>query len=88
MPSSYCYGNDINATAQGHSCIDRNFCVVAITEMARPTMPTGEARQKRMQVRVQERQYDAYQNATERAGVGLSEWVRGVLSRVAKRQKP
>ena len=51
-------------------------------------MPTGEARQKLMQVRVQEHEYETYQDAAERAGVGLSEWVRNVLTRAAKRQKP
>jgi len=51
-------------------------------------MTKGEARDKMMQIRVQVRDYDAYQDAAERAGVGLSEWVRGVLSRTAKRQKP
>ena len=84
----YCYCNDTNPAVKGHSCIDRNFFVVTLTYMVRPTMPTGEARQKLMQVRVQEREYEAYQDAAERAGVGLSEWVRGVLARTAKRQKP
>ena len=68
--------------------LTETFFVVTLTYMVRPTMPTGEARQKLMQVRVQEREYEAYQDAAERAGVGLSEWVRGVLSRTAKRQKP
>ena len=88
MPNRYCYCSDINSGVKGHSCIDRNFFVITITGMVRPAMPRGKARDKMMQIRVQVRDYDAYQNAAERAGVSLSEWVRGVLSRAAKRQKP
>ena len=54
----------------------------------RPNKPPGEARDKLMQVRVQEREYAEFQEAAARAGNELSEWVRQTLARAAKRQKP
>jgi predicted HicB family RNase H-like nuclease len=56
--------------------------------MVRPTKPQGEARDKLMQIRLQEREYAEFQEAAARAGKDLSEWVRQTLARAAKRQKP
>jgi hypothetical protein len=53
--------------------------------MARPTKPKGQAREKLMQVRVQDREYEVFKEAAEAAGLDLSGWVRARLRDAAVR---
>lgn len=55
--------------------------------MARPKKKTDEVREKLMQVRVQSREYDAFKEAADSAGLDLSSWVRARLRDAAIRDK-
>lgn len=54
--------------------------------MARPPKKEGEARDHLMQVRVQEKEYEAFKDAAESSGLDLSAWVRTRLLILAKKE--
>lgn len=53
--------------------------------MGRPPLDPSEAKGQYIQVRLTDAERDEYRAAAKRAGVSLSEWIRGCLSRAAKR---
>jgi predicted HicB family RNase H-like nuclease len=53
--------------------------------MARPPKKKEESRAKLMQVRVQDREYETFKEAAERAGLDLSAWVRERLRNAARK---
>lgn len=54
----------------------------------RPPKTPDELRSGVYQLRLTEAEREAYEAAAQSAGETLSEWMRGVLTRAAKRQKP
>ena len=53
--------------------------------MGRPPLDPDQAKGQYIQLRLTAAERDEYKAAAERAGVSLSEWIRGCLSRSAKR---
>lgn len=53
--------------------------------MGRPPLDPDQAKGQYIQLRLTAAERDEYRAAAERAGVSLSEWIRGCLSRAAKR---
>ena len=53
--------------------------------MARPHKQEGKARDRLMQVRLQGKEYEAFKDAADSAGLDLSSWVRERLRRAAKK---
>lgn len=51
--------------------------------MGRPPKEPDEVRSAVFQLRLTEAERAAYDRAAEKAGVGLSEWIRGCLSKSA-----
>lgn len=49
----------------------------------RPTLPTGEARNETIPVRVLARERKSYERAAKRAKLSLSEWMRQTLNAAA-----
>ena len=54
--------------------------------MARPKKEQGKARNRLMQVRLQESEIDVFREAADLAGLDLSSWVRERLRRVARKE--
>jgi uncharacterized protein (DUF1778 family) len=54
--------------------------------MARPHKPAGTARDKYLQVRVQELEYSTFKDAADQSGLDLSSWVRERLRQAAKKE--
>ena len=52
----------------------------------RPKLDPDGAPSKFLTIRTAEGEHDAYKAAAKRAGVSLSDWVRDLLNRAAKRQ--
>jgi predicted HicB family RNase H-like nuclease len=54
--------------------------------MARPPKRPGQARDKLLQVRVQECEYVSFKEAAEQSGLDLSAWVRERLRQAARKE--
>lgn len=54
--------------------------------MARPPKKDGEARDRLMQIRLLQREYESFSTAAQDAGLDLSEWVRERLKKAAKKE--
>ena len=53
--------------------------------MVRPKKPPAEVASERIDLRVTKAERSEYDRAAERKGQSLSEWIRGCLSKAAKR---
>jgi len=55
------------------------------TKMARPKLPKGERKSSRIEIRVSGPEQTAMEAAAESAGLKLSEWLRDVALKAARR---
>jgi hypothetical protein len=79
---SYCKYNNITVDK-----LDMYFFIITVMVMARPKKPKGYAREKLMQVRVQDGEYKSFKEAADAAGLDLSGWVRSRLRDAALKDK-
>jgi hypothetical protein len=52
--------------------------------MARPRKKAGDSREKLLQVRLQDKEYETFREAAEQSGLDLSAWVRERLRNAAR----
>jgi len=76
----YCTHNDVAVKA-----LDKNHFCVYNFGMVRPKKSLAEVASERIDLRVTKAERSGYGRAAERAGQSLSEWIRGCLSRAARR---